>query len=388
MKNPPHIPQRVVNYTLATERFGLMADRMVSWLQADDPIADAVMESTRGWSQAKLFRTVATCIRDQHEPPAELAALIGQVNSIPVWVDFDRLDRGASFFMSTHALGGLVLGARSLILGYAAPAGNKPLVMSGRLTRGVNRRLAETSKFVNDVSRPGGMRPGGAGVVAAVQVRLIHARVRQMIRDRSTWDPEWGEPINQHDMAATVLLFSLAMLEGLETLGLNPTEHEAEDYIALWRYIGYLLGVDTELLAASRAEAERLYQYIDLTQGPPDDDARALTRVFLNAPAEQPSDEDHASAARPNVAVGYALARRLLGPELADQLDIPTTNLALILPVLKPIVARLNGLRKLPGSRRRAAEQGMRYWEWVLENQPSGAIELTLPTSLISRASA
>jgi hypothetical protein len=36
-------------------------------------------------------------------------------------------------FLRPGLLGGLVLGLRSLVYGYAAPAGNKPLVFSGRL---------------------------------------------------------------------------------------------------------------------------------------------------------------------------------------------------------------------------------------------------------------
>lgn len=361
------------------------ARRMIAWLEVCDPTADALMEATRGWSRRRLFDEVDRALDGDAIAP-ELEPLIDEVQMIPAWVDFDRIDRGASFFMSTHAIGGTVLGARSLILGYAAPAGNKPLVMSGRLERGVNRRLAETSRFVYDVSRPGELRPGGQGVRAAVRVRLIHAKVRQMIRDGGGWNPEWGAPINQHDMLATVLLFSLKLVEGLEMVGLEPTAAEAEDYQAMWRYIGYLLGVAPELLPATRAEAERYDRFISATQGPPDADARELTRVFLNAPAQAPTDEDSSSTGRPNVAVGYALARELLGDELAEQLAIPKTPLRMALPVARTLVKRLNVLRKLPSGRQMAAQRGERYWAWILENQPSGAVELTLPMELMRQS--
>src|SRR5436190_2004130 len=78
-------------------------------------------------------------------------------------------------------LGGLVLGARSLIYGYASPAGNKPLVLSGRLREAAAPRLHETSKFVSAIVRPGGLRPGGEGWRISVRVRLMHAQVRRMI---------------------------------------------------------------------------------------------------------------------------------------------------------------------------------------------------------------
>jgi hypothetical protein len=377
--------KRVHDIAAARAQYGSLVARMVHFLDVGDPIADELLDATRHWPRVRLFRRVDEAIRGGEVAP-ELEPLIEQIRTVPAWVDFDQLDRGARFFMSSHALGGMVLGARSLVLGYASPAGNKPLVLSGRLEKGVNRRLAETSKFVYEVCKPGGMRPMRGGVVAAVQVRLIHAKVRQMIREKCDWNPEWGVPINQHDMLATVHLFGLVLVQGLEILGVEPTPEEAEDYIALWRYIGWILGVDPELLPATRAEAERTYGFIELTQGEPDDDARKLTEVFLNAPAEAPEEGDHGSAARPNVAVGYALARELLGDERADQLAIPKTPLRMALPLLRAFVGRVNRLRRRDRGQALAAEYGQRYWEWVLESQPSGAIELSLPTDLLRSA--
>lgn len=376
------IPARMVQRDEAKAEFGPMVERMGHWLKQTDPVADELVDATRAWPRVRLFRTVEDAIRGGEVPP-ELEPLMTQIETLPVWVDFERYDRGSDFFMSTHALGGLVLGAKCLVRGYASPAGNKPLVLSGRLERGVNRRLAETAKFLFDVTKPGGMRPGGDGVVAATKVRLIHAKVRQMIHQKCEWNDDWGEPINQHDMLGTVLLFSLTLVQGLETLGLKPTYQEGEDFTALWRYIGYILGVDEELLPATRAEAERYDDFIAMTQGPPDDDARELTRVFLDAPNAEAMDDDHESAARPNALVGYAIARELLGEEMSDQLAIPTSPLSIALPIVRSLVKRLNKLRRLSRGQRIAAERGVQYWQWVLDSQPSSAIELTLPIDML-----
>jgi hypothetical protein len=49
-----------------------------------------------------------------------------------------------------------------------------------------------------------------------VRVRLIHARVRHALSRSPAWRPDaWGAPINQYDMAGTVLLFSSKLFEGL-----------------------------------------------------------------------------------------------------------------------------------------------------------------------------
>lgn len=383
------IPARMVNRREARERFGELVDRMGEWLTRRDPLADAVIEATRGWPRVRLLRAVDTAIRvgpdAVDEAPEAFHRLIDRVTTVPAWVDRERIDRGGAFFLSSHILGGIVLGAKSLIAGYAAPAGNKPLVLSGRLQNGPHRRLAETSRFVYEVSRPGGLKPGGDGIVAAVTVRLIHAQVRHMIDRHAPWDDDWGAPINQHDMMATLLLFSNVWQEGLETLGLQPSDGEAEDHVALWRYVGYLMGVNQELLPATRAEAGRYADFIELTQDTPDDDARRLTRAFLDAgPPERADQQANPDAPHegPDRTLAHALARRLLGEEMADQLDVPPSRLSPVLPLLKPVVGVLNNLRQTGPGRRAAAGQGHRYWQWVLENNPEGIVDFTLHDEL------
>jgi len=85
-------------------------------------------------------------------------------------------------------------------------------------------------------------------------VRILHAKVRRslLLRGRSgaendAWDvDENGVPINQEDMAATLLAFSVNVLLGIEISAGRPLDaHDQRDYLALWRYLGWLLGVDT-----------------------------------------------------------------------------------------------------------------------------------------------
>ena len=378
------IPDRMVNRGEARRRFGdEFVERMGDWLTRTDPLADELVAATRGWPRVRLLRTVERAIRRGidavEEAPEPLEALVEQVVTVPAWVDRERVDRGGAFFLSTHILGGLVLGGKSLIAGYAAPAGNKPLVLSGRLRRGTNRRLAETSRFVYDVSNPGGLEAAGDGVVSAVTVRLIHAQVRDMIERKVDWNDDWGAPINQHDMMATLLLFSVVWLEGIETLGVIPTEREADDVIALWRYVGYLMGVDPELLPATRQEAERFASFIALTQGPPDEDSRELTRAFMSA---GPSEEAGDRGAVHRQTLGCALVRTLLGDDLADELGVPDSPWSNAIPVVGQLARPLNAVRQIPGGARAATDIGHRYWQWVLQNNPAGLVDLTIPEEL------
>ena len=91
------------------------------------------------------------------------------------------------------------------------------------------------------------LRPGGKGWKAALRVRVLHAKVRRSLILSKSWDIRSnGVPINQEDMAATLLAFSVNVLLGIEYLADKPlSEDDQRDYLALWRYLGWLLGVDT-----------------------------------------------------------------------------------------------------------------------------------------------
>ena len=79
-----------------------------------------------------------------------------------------------------------------------------------------------------------------------LSVRFLHAKVRRRISQRTAepWDAEvFGVPINQEDLAATLLAFSINVIHGIEkTLGRPLSDAEQEDYLHLWRLIGWLMG--------------------------------------------------------------------------------------------------------------------------------------------------
>jgi hypothetical protein len=92
--------------------------------------------------------------------------------------------------------------------------------------------------------------PGGIGWKTALHVRFLHAKVRFDILNRqgkNKWNTDkFGVPINQEDMAATTLAFSTNVLIGVDLIaGISISDQERVDYMALWRYIGWLLGVET-----------------------------------------------------------------------------------------------------------------------------------------------
>lgn len=372
------IPTRYTNLDVARARFGDRVDRLAPYLLRADPLADEAVEAMAalgpGGGFELLERVLARGISDVPEAPAALRAFFIEGARVPAWVDWATVDRGGDVLLRAGILGGLVLGAMSLPLGYASPGGNKPLVMSGRLTEQAPRRLSETSRFVQAVCQPRGMRPGGDGFKITLKVRIMHAHVRRMLRRSGRWEAQkWGAPINQHDMAATTLLFSLVVLEGLRRFGFEIEHREAERYMHLWRYVGFLSGVDPELLPASQLEGFALAELIDATQGPPDDDSRALVRALMDSPlaAARTRQEKRSAPVRARVARG--LLRGLVGADLAEKLGVGPTPWENVMRVLRTAaIVGDRAARVSPSLRRRQIESGGRYWESVVRLGLSG----------------
>jgi hypothetical protein len=302
--------------------------------------------------------------------PDPVAALFDSIDAVPAWVDWRRIDRARRPFERTGVFGGLVLSLRSLMGGYTAPAGNKPLAFSGRLREQAPRRVAETARFVTAVCAPGGMQPGAEGWRITLHVRLMHAQVRRLLWASGRWDhARWAEPINQHDMLATMLLFSEVYIEGLRRFGFSIADEEAEDWIHLWRLVAWLMGTETSLLPVDYAGASALRELIQQTQGPPDADSRALAAALLGTASVNTSTRpvDRTAVLRRGMVRG--LSRMLIGDDAADALGIER---ALVWETVLPLVPIVVGVSERARERAPALEQRMRmagadYWAWVVE---------------------
>ena len=338
-----------------------------------DPLADAAVaafdEMPPGAGFDQVQRGIAHGIEAIPDAHPAIAALLRAVERVPPWVDWAALDRGGELLLRSGTFGGIVLGVQSLPYGYASPAGNKPLTFSGRLREQAPRRLSETARFVHAVCMPGGLRRGADGYAACVKVRIMHAQVRRLLWESGRWKrEEWGEPINQHDMVATTLLFSAVVLDGLRKLGFRIRAAEAQRYMHLWRYVGWLLGTELELLPATEAEALKLGDLIMRTQGKPDDDSRALTKALFEAgPRGARTEKDRKRAVR-MAPVALALSRSLLGAELADGLGIERTRLERLVPLLRGVVRLVDGVRaSIHIFDAVALSIGSHYWTDVVE---------------------
>lgn len=217
--------------------------------------------------------------------PASMAALFAEVDAAPLWLDYDLLEEGAAFCRRAGALALIVLRNFCLMGGYESSAINKPLIFTGALKKGAAKRMAETIEFWVNVTGKNAMQRGGIGFQSALKVRLMHAWARVSIRRMPEWQNQiWGHPLNQWDMLATNLGFSLVFMDGLQKLGFRPTEREFLGVLHLWKYLGFLMGIPPKILPDTEKQAiSALYQWT-MSQAPADGDTRALAAALLNEP--------------------------------------------------------------------------------------------------------
>ncbi|KAK4175641.1 hypothetical protein QBC36DRAFT_21309 [Triangularia setosa] len=185
-----------------------------------------------------------------------LSPLWTQLTTLPPWVNFSQITSGQRIFY--RYLGPSIVGLtfQALLGGFGSARIATTLSLTGGFSpRFARRRLLETFQHVLDItsSIPDITPPSGKGFVSTVKVRLLHASVRRkiltMAKEKEGWFDvgENGIPCNDLDSVGTITAFSTMLLFiGFPRQGVWLSETEKEDYLALWRYVAYLLGTPTE----------------------------------------------------------------------------------------------------------------------------------------------
>lgn len=254
-----------------------------------DPEADAVVAELFASGQVDAVnKLMTTLVLNDGLPAAELPPVVrdylARTSSIPV-TDPDKVALGEQVFGTYGPEMLMVLGFYSLPASYAAHKGVGVLYRTAYLEKRPVRRVFETTQMVVDTMAKGGLGPEGRGVRTAQKVRLMHAAVRHLILNdpRRAWDvAERGLPINQEDMAGTLMTFSFVVIEGLERLHIQLSHEEREAYLHAWQVIGRIMGLDEDLIPADMLEAESLTALIRRRQIGPTEEGAALTAALID----------------------------------------------------------------------------------------------------------
>ena len=256
-----------------------VADQLASWIQGDGT------EGSGKGAYAQFEQALEAGNLEYENLPEPLHNFFKSISNTPAWVDWQRLERGAQACALSGQTGMRVLRDFGLMAGYQASGINQTLVKTGALERGATRRVAETTKWWMDCTTVGGLKPSSEGFKTTLKVRLIHAIIRQRLLKQADWNTaQWGVPINQLDMQATYLAFSVSFLLGQKLMGTLISRQESEDVMHLWRYIGWLMGVNESLLCTTEQEGRiALYQNV-ISQATADDSTRQLGRALMDEP--------------------------------------------------------------------------------------------------------
>lgn len=267
-------------------------------------------------------------LRDNADADPKLKELWDQVNAVPEWVDWDQIARGQDVF---YRYGGACLTGlayQSLLGGMGAARVVETLARTGGFSTKVARgRLFETTQHILQCTRSlESLQPGGEGFASSIRVRLLHAAVRNRIMKLAKERPsyynveEWGIPINDLDSVATIGTFSATLIWlSLPRQGIWIREQEKLDYIALWRYIGYIMGCPTEFFATP-AKAKATMEFLLLNEIQPTDMSQILANNIIKSLDGQPPGFASADML-------VASARWLNGNELCDRLGLMRPSL-------------------------------------------------------------
>jgi len=208
-----------------------------------------------------------------------------KTKTLPEWADKEKIRKGEDVFDLHGPEMITMLFFVSLPYAYATKKGSHVLGITAELTRHVHRRIFRTAQFIMDVMQSGGLGANGRGIRSAQKVRLLHASIRYYIANKSAWksewDPTWGHPINQEDLAGTLMDFSAGVMKGLKRSKIRLAPEEAEAYLHCWKVVGHIMGVRPELLPENVEDAFDLAETIIERQLGESDSGKVLTQDLI-----------------------------------------------------------------------------------------------------------
>ena len=310
---------------------------------------------------------------------ASFNALTEQFSSHPDWFDPKLAQIGAVAYRRYPLMLIWLLRNVALMAGYSIPALSLPLIQTGALMHDALPRLMRTYAYILAVSEHPqsdmGMRNhsqpidqvlaiGSEGWRQSIKVRQIHTLVRQNLlkgkgnaaagvipnaeqhhNPDGSWNTDyWGVPINQTDMIATHLQFSLLIMRGLRLLGARISPEEAEGILHLWNLASYWMGVDLERLPKDEAASwEWLYTYLSIQQldfktGQP------LAKALHDLPRQLMGEDNRRG--RFVEMVNASVTRTLVGDDIGDGLALPKSKIRFGVLSSVPILFALDTARQ------------------------------------------
>ncbi len=332
-----------------------VADNYIKHVYVGDPSADSLMAELSALPQSEIRDHLRAGMDEDQEAlktaPAAVRTFFDDIVQ-PDWVDQSEFAPGIRMF---HRNSKVILGAfvgGVLVEGFSTNI-SKSFFVTGRVRDQGVRRLQQNNRHLVESFIPGGLQRHGDGWKLSVRIRLIHAQVRRLLRESDEWDLEaWGLPLSAAHLGFALTAFSARMLKHMKRLGASYTEEEAISFLAVWRYVGYLMGIPETILFRDQEEALKLFDIGVICEPEPGVESISMANSLVNsAPllAEMTDPEVRRKFSR----YIYGVSRAVIGDKLADQLKYPKTSTLGVLAWFRiqqryERIMRNPTLRKLP----------------------------------------
>jgi ER-bound oxygenase mpaB/B'/Rubber oxygenase, catalytic domain len=323
-----------------------------------DPIGDAAIREIFERKESHALNAfMGQMVANDEMPdnmPDGIERFLRETSQLPHWACPKRIREAERLFNIYGLVSMIALVCASLPQCYTMRTGVRILDLTGQLGEHTNRRLHQTAVMVLAVMGRQGLQDNGRGIRQAQKVRLIHAAIRYRIlgaiggagvpasagaqipavvpgavrsvndvigQHRFDWRIERdGYPINQEDLAFTLLTFGLVIPRGMRTLGVDISDDEFTSFLHAWNVVGFVMGVDEALMGHTPEEAAVLFERIKARQAGPSPAGSRLTDALLGVM------ERDVLRFRPIRPLAPILLRILVGDETAAVLGLNTRH--------------------------------------------------------------
>ena len=304
-----------------------IAANYIAHTHIGDPLGEEMTEDLAEFGSRESMRLIEAAMNREgdealRDAPASLRKFFGEAETPPEWLEYSAFAPGVRMFHrnSQVVLAAFVAGV--LIEGFTTNIA-KSFFITGRVRDQGVRRLGQNNRHMMEIFLPGGLYRDGDGWKLSVRIRIVHARLRHLLRNSEDWDAEaWGAPISAAHLGYAISSFSARLLKHMKTLGADYNDEEYNSFMAVWRYSGYLMGIPETILFHDADEALKLYDVGQMCEPDSPTESVVMAHSLVNsAPliAGITDPEDRRRLAK----YVYRIARSLIGVEAAESLMFP-----------------------------------------------------------------
>jgi hypothetical protein len=145
---------------------------------------------------------------------------------------------------------------------------------------------------------------------------------------------EWGVPINQEDLAGTLMTFSTEVLVGMARFRIPIRRSEEQAFLHAWKVVGHIMGIRPDLLPTDPQDAYDLAETIFKRQRGPSEAGTVLTKALLDFMQSQ-------APGKLFDGMPATIIRHAVDNGVADMLAVPKSDWTVVLLNIEEALARL-----------------------------------------------